>query len=176
MRLTPIARRRARATLLVVGVVLAALLVAGVVVPAVLLVMATPALVYRATGSSWRQALAWTVGRPPVAPRASAQPQAQARASVAAARPANPRLAIATVVVVVPAGLGLLSAGAGWLTGSDEAVVAVGMLVTLTWTAAAAMVSGLVVRDTRRRTRIACAAGVATIVAVVVAANLLLGG
>jgi hypothetical protein len=166
--LTPFQRRRAWAVLALAAVLVVICLVAGSVVAAVVIVVLTPAAVYRVTGHSWQQAFSWAFGREPV-PRATRGPRRRSEPE----RPPRRVASVGLLVAGVPAVLGLLSALAGKLVDSDDAVLAVGMLMTLTWTGFAALLSGLVVASQRDRTLIALGAGAATIVSVLIWAALI---
>jgi hypothetical protein len=173
MPLTPVARRRAVAVLAVVAVVAVVCFATGHGVVATVLVALTPLLVYRVTGHSWRQAAARASGREPV--RVPAAPADRRARRPLPARPSNPAAAILLIVVGVPAGLGLLSALAGQVAGGDEVAVPVGMVMTVTWTAFAALTSGMVVREGRRGL-VALAAGAATVASVLLWVGVVFGG
>jgi hypothetical protein len=241
--LTPVAKRRATAVLIVVAVVVVACFATGNGVAGALIAALSPLLVYRVTGHSWRQARAWASGRSPVPSPAAAPPRARRRPPAAqapdpatgppvaqapdpatgppaaqapdpatgppaaqapdratgppvaqapdrapspsaartrdrAATPArrpNPLATILLLVVAVPAGLGLLSALAGRVAGSEDIALPIGILMTLTWTAFAALMSGMVVRVERNRLLVAFAAGAATVTSVVVWVGVVFG-
>lgn len=164
MSLTPFERRRAYAVLVVAAVLLVACLATGAVVVAVAIVVLTPAAVYRVTGHRWRQAFAWASGRESVL-----TPHAD-RGGARGPREAGPReraAAIAVLVAGVPAALGLLSALVGRVVDAGDATLALGMIMTLSWTGFAALLSGLVTRSGANRKLIALGAGAATALSVV---------
>ncbi len=166
MTLTPFERRRAAAVLIVAAIVLVVCFATGNAIAGAVLLALTPAVVYRVTGRSWRPALS----------RASGQ-EATAPPDVAPVGPAGSRGrrtpgsgerigAIATLAVVVPVALGLLSALVGRVVGMGDAILAIGIVMTLSWTGFAGMLSGLVVGSAGPRRLIALAAGAATALSV----------
>ena len=170
MILTPFQRRRAWAVLALAAVLVILCLAFGSVIAAVVVVVLTPAAVYRVTGRSWQQAFAWAFGRKRVpVTRATRGPRRRTEPD----RPPQRIASIGLLVAGVPAVLGLLTALAGKLVGSEDAVLPVGMLLTVTWAAFAALLSGLVVSSQRERTSIALAAGAATVVSVLIWAALI---
>ena len=150
MTLTPFQRRRAWAVLALAALLVVLCLAIGSVIAAVVVVVLTPAAVYRVTGRSWQQAFAWAFGRERVPmTRATRGPRRRTEPE----RPPQRIASIGLLVAGVPAVLGLLTALAGKLVDSEDAVLAVGMLLTVTWAAFAALLSGLVVSAQRERTR-----------------------
>jgi len=167
MSLDTFQRRRAGAVLLVVGIVALVCLTTGNAIAAVVLLVLTPPLVYRAAGCPWSQAIPGSLGREAATdlpPRSDRRPEPRPHQRVAA---------IAMLVAVVPAVIGLLSALAGRVVGSEAPVLAIVIVMTLAWTGFAALLSGLVTEQ-EGRAAIALSAGAATAVSMLVWAGLVL--
>ncbi|MEA2192623.1 MAG: hypothetical protein QOI73_2744 [Solirubrobacteraceae bacterium] len=169
MSLDTFQRRRAGAVLTVVGIVALVCLATGNAVAAVVLIVLAPALVYRVTGHRWSQAFPASSGREPepthdLPPRSDRRPAPGPQQRVAA---------IAMLVAVVPAVIGLLSALAGRLAGFDDPVLPIVIVMTLAWTGFATLLSGLV-SDEGGRAPIALSAGAATALSMLVWAGVVL--
>jgi hypothetical protein len=164
--LTPFERRRAAAVLALAAIVVVVCLATGNLVVAAVFAALTPALVYRVTGHEWREAFARVSGREP------APPAAAERGGLAGSRDrrmpgSGERVAaIAMLVVGVPVALGVLSALVGSVVGIDDATLGIAIVMTLSWTGFAGMLSGLVVGSDGPRKLIALAAGAATALSV----------
>jgi len=171
MTLDTFQRRRALAVLALAGILVVACLAMGNVIVAVVLVVLAPVAVFRVTGLSWNDAFA----REPVPRPAVAAPTVPAhRGRRPPPSPPQRVAAITLLVGIVPLVLGLLSALAVRVVGAEDAALALGILMTLTWTAFAALLAGLVAED-GGRLPIALGAGTTTAVSVLVWAGVVFG-
>jgi len=171
MTLDTFARRRALAVLALAGILVVACLAMGNVMVAGVLVVLAPVAVLRVSGLSGSGAFA----REPVRAPAVAAPAVPAhRGRRPPPSPQQRVAAIAMLVAVVPLALGLLCALAVRVLGVDGLALAVGILMTLTWAALAALLAGLVA-EKGGRLPIALGAGSTTAVSVLVWAGVVLG-
>lgn len=192
MTLDTFQRRRALAVLALAGILVVACLAMGNAVVAVALVVLAPVAVFRVTGLTWNDAFARgndafprgndafsrgndSLAHEPV--RAPTVPALSVPAHRGRRPPPSPQqrvVAIALLVGVVPLAVGLLSALAVRVVGAESIALGVGILMTLTWTALAALLAGLVA-EKGRRLPIALGAGSTTAVSVLVWAGVIFG-